>query len=99
MELRGYEILVKSGAWWLVRVNRPADKRRHGRVTLVHAKTTQHAGETYVRLIDASTGPTGTPSEAIFCRWLEESAGQERGKYEDEFIQRVKLEHSTQARP
>lgn len=80
-ELRGMEIIARSGAWWLVRgsVN----------VTLIHALTKRHGMEVTVKLVDASMGPTGTPPKTIFRRWLKESAGQERGKYEDEFIQRV----------
>ena len=93
-ELRGYDIISKSGAWWLVRVNRPADEKWHGHVTLVHALTQRHGGETAIKLIDVSMGPTGTPPKSIFRRWLKESAGQERGGYEEEFIQRVEQEHN-----
>ena len=93
-ELRGYDIITKTGSWWLVRVNRPADEKWHGHVTLVHALTQRWGGETAIKLVDASMGPAGTPPKSIFRRWLKESAGQERGEYEWGFIQRVEQEHN-----
>jgi hypothetical protein len=89
LELRGMEIITNSGAWWLVRLNESVDVQWRGYVTLIHALTQRSDGETAIKLVDASMGPIGTPPKSIFRRWLKESAGQERGEYEDEFIQRV----------
>lgn len=85
-ELRGNDILAKSGAWWLVQLN-------HGKVTLVHALTQRHSGEVMVKLVDVSMGPVGTPPRNIFHRWLKLSATQTRGQYERDFIDRVTEEH------
>ena len=91
-ELRGNDIIAKSGAWWLVRINRPGSDW-HGHVTLVHALTQRSGGEVMVKLVDASMGPNGTPPKTLFRRWLRESVGQDRGQFEVDFINRVEREH------
>jgi hypothetical protein len=87
-ELRGTDILAKSGAWWLIR-------NPNGTVVLVHALSSRAGGEVAIKLVSADMGPNGTPSKTIFRRWLKESEGQTRTTYEQDFIERVTNEHST----
>lgn len=93
-ELRGLDIIARSGSWWIVRINWPGSEYC-GEVTLIHALSQRDGrGDVAVKLVDASMGPAGTPPKTIFRRWLKESAGQKRGEYEQSFIQRVEQEHA-----
>lgn len=92
-ELSGMNILARSGAWWLAKIARPGSEY-DGVVTLVHAMTQRDGHDIAVKLVDASMGPAGSPPKSIFRRWMKESAGQKRGQYEQEFIQRVEEEYA-----
>lgn len=95
-ELRGMDILMHSGSWWLTKINRPGSQY-DGVVTLIHALTRRDGGGTAVKLVDATMGPSGTPPKSIFRRWMRESASQPRGKYELEFVSRVEIELDKQS--
>lgn len=93
-ELRGTDILARSGSWWLVRMIRPGHEY-DGTVVLVHALSRHDGrGDVVVKLVDASMGPIGSPPKSIFRRWMKESAGQKRDQYEQDFIQRVEEEYA-----
>lgn len=93
-ELSGMDILARSGSWWLAKINRPGSQY-DGEAVLIHALSKRDGrGDVAVKLVDASMGPAGTPPKTIFRRWMKESAGQKRGEYEQDFIQRVEEEHA-----
>lgn len=84
-ELRGMDVIRKAGLWRLIRTTT-------GKYALVQALTHRDNGETYIKLIDSSMGPSDSPPKAMFNEWLRLSKGQERTKYEIEFIERVRNE-------
>lgn len=90
-QMRGTELIRKSGSWRLVLV--PVS----GKYVLVHALTRYEDGEVYVKLIGADEHPAASPPKALFNEWLRLTKGQERGQHEQEFIERVRNEYIDRA--
>lgn len=86
-ELRGLDILAKSGAWYLCRNDK-------GTAFLVYAMSSRENGQVFIKLVDSSMGPVATPPQTLFRRYLRESQGQTFGTYEQDWIHSVEAEYA-----
>lgn len=79
-ELRGVDVLRRDGYWRLVRTST-------GNYALIQALVRRENGQTWIKLVDSSMGPSDTPPKSLFNEWLRRSDGQTRTVHEIQFIE------------